>query len=386
MIPGLILLAIAAVYAAGTRSAWKRCGVGRGITTTQAWTFGAGLFVLGLAFSPWLDDLADTYFAAHMVEHMLLAMVAPPFLVLGAPQRALAWSARGLAGTAPAVSRFVHRGLRVLVPRPSSLLPLFVAIHAAAFWVWHIPRFFLAALDHPVLHAIEHECFLLSAVAMWWIILAPARQARRRSYGAGILALFATMMQTGALGALLTLSRHPWYAAAPLGVVGSPLEDQQLGGLIMWVVGGFLYMIAMSVLFVAWMDRPVWANRPRSTTIGALAGMLLLCATLNGCQKNDQNIVMPGASVDRGRTALHDMGCGACHVIGGVEGARGMVGPPLTGVASRSILAGELANTPQNMVHWIRDPQSVEPGTAMPNLKVTGPMARDMAAYLYTLR
>lgn len=387
MIPGLILLAIAAVYGAGVRNAWTRCGIGRGVTASQAWAFGAGLLTLGVALSPWLDHLADRFFAAHMVEHMLLATVAPPFLVLGAPQRAVAWAARSLRKVAPAGPRFVHHGLRWLVPPSLSMLPLFVAIHALAFWAWHVPRFFVAALDHPVLHAIEHECFLLSAVALWWIILAPTRHGRRARYGAGILALFATMMQTGALGALLTLSRHSWYA--------SPLEDQQLGGLIMWVVGGFLYMIAMSVLFVAWMEG--WktgigdrvsgiGHRGNSVRAAGIVTTLLFCVMLGGCQKNDQIIVMPGASVDRGRVALHDLGCGACHTIDGVEGARGLVGPPLTGVASRSILAGELPNTPANMVHWIRDPQSVEPGTAMPNLQVSDQMARDMAAYLYTLR
>jgi putative membrane protein len=105
---------------------------------------------------------------------------------------------------------------------------------------------------------------------MWWIILAPARHARRRRYGAGILALFATMMHTGALGALLTLSRHPWFAAASLGSLAGPLEDQQLGGLIMWVVGGFLYMVAMSVLFVAWMDVPVRATTRRIRSLQLL--------------------------------------------------------------------------------------------------------------------
>jgi len=86
------------------------------------------------------------------------------------------------------------------------------------------------------------------------------------------------------------------------------------------------------------------------------------------------------------RQSLADFGCGSCHEIRGVTGAHGKVGPPLTGVADRSIIAGELANTPENMVRWIRDPVAIEPNTAMPNLHVIEPTARDMVAYLYTLR
>jgi cytochrome c1 len=72
-------------------------------------------------------------------------------------------------------------------------------------------------------------------------------------------------------------------------------------------------------------------------------------------------------------------------VIPGVRGAHGKVGPPLGDIASRTILAGQVPNTPRSMIAWIRDPQAIEPGTAMPNLHVTEPEARDMAAYLYTL-
>ena len=111
--------------------------------------------------------------------------------------------------------------------------------------------------------------------------------------------------------------------------------------------------------------------------------LVLLAA---GACRAAQGSVIPGASVERGRASLAGFGCGSCHEIEGVRAAHGRVGPPLTGVASRSIIAGELANTPENMVRWIRDPVAVEPTTAMPNLQVTEETARDMVAYLYTLR
>jgi cytochrome c2 len=173
------------------------------------------------------------------------------------------------------------------------------------------------------------------------------------------------------------------------------MEDQTLAGLIMWVPGGLIYVAAMSVLFVKWLEprRPRRAPRPVHEVhlsraqhdipiVLAFAGVLTLSS---GCRAAATSSV-PGGSVARGRQAVEAMGCGACHTISGIPNAQGEVGPPLTGVARRSIIAGELANTPENMMRWIEDPQAVEPNTAMPNLGVTQQSARDIAAYLYTLR
>jgi cytochrome c2 len=89
--------------------------------------------------------------------------------------------------------------------------------------------------------------------------------------------------------------------------------------------------------------------------------------------------------VQRGKHTIAVMGCGSCHTISGIRDANGKVGPPLSGIADRSIIAGELSNTPDNMVRWIMDPPGIEPGTAMPNLHIDPASARDIAAYLYTL-
>jgi cytochrome c1 len=109
-------------------------------------------------------------------------------------------------------------------------------------------------------------------------------------------------------------------------------------------------------------------------------------ALLGGCRVSDHSDAVPGGSPARGRTALAGFGCGACHDIPGVVGAHGRVGPPLGGIAERTMIAGEAPNTPDNMIAWLRDPQSIEPNTAMPNLHVDDRTARDMAAYLYSLR
>lgn len=93
-----------------------------------------------------------------------------------------------------------------------------------------------------------------------------------------------------------------------------------------------------------------------------------------------------GGDPTRGRQLIAQYGCASCHTVPGAPGANGLVGPPLTRFGARSYIAGELPNNADNLQRWIRNPQSVEPGTAMPNLGVTAPDAKDIAAYLYTLR
>jgi cytochrome c len=109
-----------------------------------------------------------------------------------------------------------------------------------------------------------------------------------------------------------------------------------------------------------------------------IALLLLLLVLLSACGKNEP--------VDNGRLLLRQFGCGACHEIPGVAGANGKVGPPLAGIAGRVYLAGVLPNTPDTMAAFIRKPQIADPKTAMPDMGVTEEHARDMVAYLYTLK
>lgn len=113
-----------------------------------------------------------------------------------------------------------------------------------------------------------------------------------------------------------------------------------------------------------------------------VAGALLLA----GCRGSGEIRAVPGGNPEAGKVAIKAYGCGACHTVPGVRGANGMVGPPLDHFARRSFIAGEASNTSDNLIKWIEAPESIEPGTAMPNLGVTAGTARDMAAYLYTLR
>ena len=128
--------------------------------------------------------------------------------------------------------------------------------------------------------------------------------------------------------------------------------------------------------------RTTWALR-----VGALLLATTLAMACGDERYNDEAVAnMVGGNPARGPQLLRSYGCGTCHTISGVIGANGLVGPPLTGVAQRSYIAGVLPNAPENMVRWIEDPKAVDSLTAMPNVGVAPADARDIAAYLYTLR
>jgi cytochrome c2 len=117
--------------------------------------------------------------------------------------------------------------------------------------------------------------------------------------------------------------------------------------------------------------------------LALLPPALLLCACAQPAKAPAD--LGPG-NPERGAVLLVREACGACHMIPGIQEATGEVGPPLTGMAKRTIIAGMLPNTPDNMARWLRDPQAVVPGNAMPNVGLSEQQARDMAAYLATLR
>ncbi len=114
---------------------------------------------------------------------------------------------------------------------------------------------------------------------------------------------------------------------------------------------------------------------------------MVVTVALAACRKHVSKVpIVPGGDAERGKVAMKEYGCGSCHTIPGLTGARGLVGPPLGDVASRMYIAGVLPNEPDNVIRWIMNPPSVDSKTAMPYLGVTERDARDMAEYLYELR
>lgn len=117
--------------------------------------------------------------------------------------------------------------------------------------------------------------------------------------------------------------------------------------------------------------------------------LLAACMTLAGCTGGKVTrayTVATDGDPRYGKQLIESYGCGGCHTIPGIRTARGVVGPPLMFFSRRTMIAGELPNSPENLMHWIENPPAIEPKTAMPNLGVTPDQAHDIAAYLYTLR
>ena len=129
--------------------------------------------------------------------------------------------------------------------------------------------------------------------------------------------------------------------------------------------------------------------REEAALIRAMAHFVLYglpWAALVACGSENASPHVPGGSAGRGAAVMGESGCGGCHTIPGVTGASGMVGPPLNAWSRRSYIAGNLPNTPENLIRWVMDPHEVEPGTAMPDVGLEEQQARDVAAYLYTLQ
>jgi cytochrome c len=133
----------------------------------------------------------------------------------------------------------------------------------------------------------------------------------------------------------------------------------------------------------------VSAGGRRPGTVLAVPAMLVAAAIVTACAGTPSRTAPP--QVPHGNPRLGAMeitryDCGACHVIPGIEGATGMVGPPLVHWSQRGFIAGELENNGPNLIRWIMDPRGVEPNTDMPGLGVSQSEARDMAAYLFSIR
>ncbi len=244
-------------YLTGVRRLWRTAGRGRGLPRRRADAYLAGVAVLVLALVSPIDAIGETLFSAHMVQHMLLMVVAAPLLVLGRPEIALLWALpqphRKRIATLPRRSRPLRIGWKAL-SHPLSVL----ALHVGTLWLWHVPTLYQAALANSLLHGLEHAMYLGTAMLFWWALLRAGRMGRWPGYGAGILYVFGAALQSGALGALLLFARAPWYPAHAPGAELWGIDllvDQQLAGTLMWVPAGLVYTAAILLLFVAWLRR-----------------------------------------------------------------------------------------------------------------------------------
>jgi putative membrane protein len=248
----ILLLVSAGLYARGVARVWAASENGCGVRIWRVLCFAGGWVALFIALVSPLHALGGALFSAHMIQHEVLISIAGPLLILGRPVVPLLWafskdSRRSLGKFArrPALAR-----LWSVLATPSVAFGL----HAIALWVWHLPALYQATLTSDLVHSLQHTSFILTALLFWWTILGANRGELAR--GRAIFYLFLTALETGALGALLTFAPSLWYPAyaATTGPWGmSPLDDQQFGGLIMWIPGSIAYLTAALVLFAEWL-------------------------------------------------------------------------------------------------------------------------------------
>jgi PQQ-dependent dehydrogenase (methanol/ethanol family) len=269
------LIVLLCIYCTGLFRVWRNAGLGRGIRPLEALAFGVAWMALMAAVSAPLGEWSDRWLTAHMVQHELLMVVAAPLMAVGAPLLALLWALP--SGVRRAITMVVNRepvvtGWRAVTSPPSVFL-----VYGGVLWAWHLPALYDEALGNEAVHAIEHLCFFGAAALFWWGIV-HGRQGRM-GYGAGVIYLFATAVHSGVLGALLTVSPRVWYGPyLARGAAGlSPLEDQQLAGLLMWVPAGLVFTAGALVLFATWLRHSERRSRFASTKV-ALTILLALCA------------------------------------------------------------------------------------------------------------
>lgn len=244
VIAGLIVLEVSYALVVTRRA--------RHVPRARQVAFTAGVMSMFLALATPLDTLADEYlFTAHMIQHLLLTLVAAPLLLAGTPD----WLFREVLELTQ-LSGFIRWARHPLVA-----FFTFNVVFALA----HVPAFYELTLAIEPLHAAEHLVFIGTAMLMWMPILSPAPDIARPYPPLGqVLYLFLQTVPASLVGALLSATSTPFYTTyvlAPRVSSLSPIEDQQWGGLIMWVGSGIYFLLATGVVFFAWAAREEAANR-----------------------------------------------------------------------------------------------------------------------------
>ncbi len=252
-----LLLTSGAWFAIGYARVYRASHTGRSRLRHQGIMFAAGWAVIaGSLVSP-LHALGGVSFTAHMIEHELLMLLAAPLMAWSRPIGILLWAfpattRQRLAGIAHG-RRYERVWSAISSPMSASV------IQAAMLWLWHAPALFNAALVSEGWHVAQHVCLFASALLFWWAMSRASALDQR--HGVAAFWLFFTSLHSGLLGALMSFSGSPWYpkyAALALAGAGglTPLEDQQLAGLIMWIPGGAFHAIVALVYLNRWFQNP----------------------------------------------------------------------------------------------------------------------------------
>ncbi len=251
----MMLLSQAALYGYLIYLARKDGQWGTAVRVSHVLYFTLGLLLIFSALVTPLDSLSNVaLFSAHMVQHIILMLLAPAFLLLGTPGYWILYLYK-----LPVLKKILP-----IVTRPLVTLLFFNAV----MWIWHVPALYQGALRDPNIHIMEHMMFLSAGVLLWLPIIHNVPPQHVLSYPARMVYLFACMLSSSILGAIFTFAptiSFPFYGNAPLAFGLSPQTDQQLAGLIMWIPGSSVFFIAILAVFAAWLnseDRKAKAQFP----------------------------------------------------------------------------------------------------------------------------
>ena len=252
----------AGLYLLGIGPLRRRYNLADKTSPFQTSMFLTGVFVMFFSLNGPIHELSDFYlFSAHMVQHLLLTLVMAPLLIVGTP----AWLLQPLLK-----NRAVLATARFLT---SPLIAF--GIYNVVFAGWHFPAFYNWALQDHNVHIIQHLMFIGAAVLVWWPVVDPVPELQRMTSPMRMLYLFALGVPMSVVSAMITLSKnvlYGWYSQAPRVFDLSVQDDQQLGGLIMWVPGALVFWFAISIVFYRWSQREQrdeWQERERITGVPA---------------------------------------------------------------------------------------------------------------------
>jgi putative membrane protein len=223
---------------------------GHVVRTREIACYLSGIVTVAVSLLSPLDRLSDLLFSAHMGQHELIILVAPPLMVLGRPFHVVPFAFSD--GRRDHLVGFFARHRRIwrAVTHPA----LVVALHGIVLWVWHIPSWFEAALASETVHAVQHLGFFVTAALFWWALI--HGRYGRVGYGAAVVFVFVTAAHSSALGALFAVGGrvvYPTYVATGRAWGVPPLEDQQLAGLLMWIPAGLVFILVALGLVAAWL-------------------------------------------------------------------------------------------------------------------------------------
>ncbi|MEE9413068.1 MAG: cytochrome c oxidase assembly protein [Methylococcales bacterium] len=254
------LIVIVLIYAAGIL---HRHQLGKPMHSARTIVFLLGIAFFYIALQSPLEPLSDHYFLYHQIEHLILRMFGPWLLILSMPMNVLIqglpdWARRGILK--PIIKNKGVYQLYRLFTQPYLATFLFIA----TLYIWQIPVLHEQAIVNQWLHDVMHASMILSAFFFWWIISDPRRSAARCSYGIRLFLLWAVTTFNSILGAIITMTRRLIYQVYDQGINAismSAMEDQQYGGVILWVPGGMMGVLGTAVVFYLWVRDSRHAKR-----------------------------------------------------------------------------------------------------------------------------